>query len=263
MPFFLFPLEEREWERTFNMKIFQDIGQYFLLMNRVVSKPDDFKVFRESVWKEIILIGYYSIVIVVIISGFIGAVITLQTAYNMTNPIYPDYIIGLGTRDSVILEFSSTIVGLVLAGKVGSSIASHIGTMQVTQQIDALETMGVNSANYLILPKIVAAVISFPFLGILSMITGIAGGWIAGAMSGEVPSPMYVYGLQYAFIPYYMVYSLIKICVFGIIISSVASYYGYNTRGGALEVGKASTTAVVNSSLIILVFNLILTSLLL
>ena len=245
------------------MKIFQDIGQYFMLMGRVMSKPDDVTVFRESVWKEIILIGYYSIVIVVIISAFIGAVITLQTAYNMTNPIYPDYIIGLGTRDSVILEFSSTIVGLVLAGKVGSSIASHIGTMQVTQQIDALETMGVNSANYLILPKIVAAVISFPFLGILSMITGIAGGWIAGAMSGEVPSAQYVYGLQYMFVPYYMVYSLIKICVFGIIISSVASYYGYYTRGGALEVGKASTTAVVNSSLIILIFNLLLTALLL
>ena len=228
-----------------------------------MSKPDDLKVFRESVWKEIILIGYYSIVIVVIISAFIGAVITLQTAYNMSNPLYPSYIIGLGTRDSVILEFSSTIVGLVLAGKVGSSIASHLGTMQVTQQIDALETMGVNSANYLILPKIVAALISFPFLGIVSMITGIAGGWIAGAMSGEVPTSMYVYGLQYMFVPYYMVYSLIKICVFGVIISSVASYYGYFTRGGALEVGKASTTAVVNSSLIILIFNLLLTALLL
>ncbi|MDR2962518.1 MAG: ABC transporter permease [Bacteroidales bacterium] len=232
-------------------------------MGRVFTKPDDAKVFRENVWKEIILIGYYSIVIVLIISTFIGAVITLQTAYNMTNPIYPDYIIGLGTRDSVILEFSSTIVGLVLAGKVGSSIASNIGTMQVTQQIDALETMGVNSANFLILPKIVAAVITFPFLGILSMITGIAGGWLAGMMSGEVPSAQYVYGLQYAFIPYYIVYSLIKICTFGIIISSVASYYGYYTRGGALEVGKASTTAVVNSSLIILVFNLLLTALLL
>jgi phospholipid/cholesterol/gamma-HCH transport system permease protein len=242
---------------------FFNIGQYFLLMGRVFTKPDDAKVFRENVWKEIILIGYYSIVIVLIISTFIGAVITLQTAYNMTNPIYPDYIIGLGTRDSVILEFSSTIVGLVLAGKVGSSIASNIGTMQVTQQIDALETMGVNSANFLILPKIVAAVITFPFLGILSMITGIAGGWLAGMMSGEVPSAQYVYGLQYAFIPYYIVYSLIKICTFGIIISSVASYYGYYTRGGALEVGKASTTAVVNSSLIILVFNLLLTALLL
>lgn len=245
------------------MKIFQDIGQYFLLMRRVMSAPDNWKVFRESLWKEIILIGYYSVVIVLIISAFIGAVVTLQASYNMTNPIYPDYVIGLGTRDTVILEFSSTIVALVLAGKVGSNISSHIGTMQVTQQIDALESMGVNSANYLILPKIIASVITFPFLGILSMITGIGGGWLAGAMSGEVPSSMFVIGLQYAFIPYYMVYSLIKICVFGIIISSVSSYYGYTTRGGALEVGKASTTAVVNSILILLVFNLILTSLLL
>ena len=192
-----------------------------------------------------------------------GAVITLQTAYNMTNPLYPDYLIGLGTRDSVLLEFSSTIVGLILAGKVGSSIASEIGAMRVSQQIDALEIMGVNSASYLILPKIVASVITFPVLCLISMTLGITGGWAAGEISGQVSTAQFVYGVQYTFVPYFMFYSLIKITVFGIIITSVSSYFGYYTEGGSLEVGHSSTKAVVNSSLVILVFNLILTSILL
>lgn len=232
-------------------------------MRRVVTKPDDSKEFFRHISKEIILIGYNSLTIVIIISFFMGAVITLQTAYNMTNPIYPDYLIGLGTRDSVLLEFSSTIIGLILAGKVGSSIASEIGTMKVTQQIDALEIMGVNSANFLMLPKIFAAVITFPFLSLLSMIMGLTGGWAAGEISGSVPTSQYIYGIQYMFIPYYVLYSMIKITTFGIIITSISSYFGYFTEGGALEVGKSSTKAVVNSSLLILLFNLILTSILL
>ena len=245
------------------MNFFYYLGRYILLMKRVLSKPDDSKQFASSVKKEVLLIGYNSLTIVFIISFFMGAVITLQTAYNMTNPLYPDYLIGLGTRDSVFLEFSSTIVGLILAGKVGSSIASEIGTMKVTQQIDALEIMGVNSANFLIFPKIVASIITFPFLCICSMILGIGGGWVAGELSGTVPTSQFVYGIQYMFIPYYIVYSLIKITFFGIIITSVSSYFGYYTEGGALEVGKSSTKAVVNSSLTILLFNLILTSILL
>ena len=192
-----------------------------------------------------------------------GAVLTLQTAYNMTNPLYPDYLIGLGTRDSIFLEFSSTIVGLILAGKVGYNIASEIGNMRVTQQIYALEIMGVNSANFLILPKVTAAICTFPVLCIVSMIVGISGGWAAGELSGEVPTSQFVYGIQYMFIPYYILYSLIKITVFGVIITSISSYFGYFTDGGALEVGRSSTKAVVNSTLVILIFNLILTSVLL
>lgn len=245
------------------MNFFYSIGKYYLLMKRVVSKPDDSKVFVLNIKKEIINIGYYSLTIVFIISFFMGAVLTLQTAYNMTNPLYPDYLIGLGTRDSIFLEFSSTIVGLILAGKVGSSIASEIGTMKVTQQVDALEIMGVNSANYLILPKVVASIITFPILSIISMIVGISGGWFAGEISGTVPTSQFVYGVQYMFIPYYILYSLIKVTFFGIIIASISSYFGYYTEGGALEVGKSSTKAVVNSSLTILLFNLILTSILL
>lgn len=192
-----------------------------------------------------------------------GVVITLQTAYNIENPFIPLYLIGLGTRDSMILEFSSTICGLILAGKVGSNIASEIGTMRVTEQIDALEVMGINSANHLILPKIIAAVFINPFLTIISIFVGIFGGWLSGVLSGAVSSENYIYGVQYAFEPFYVTYSLIKTLFFAFIITSVSSYEGFFCSGGALEVGKASTKAVVYSSLIILLFNVILTQLLL
>jgi phospholipid/cholesterol/gamma-HCH transport system permease protein len=192
-----------------------------------------------------------------------GAVITLQTAYNTENPIYPTYLIGLGARDSILLEFSSTIVALILAGKVGSNIASEIGTMRVTEQIDALELMGVNSASYIILPKVVATVVFNPFLTLISMITGITGGWVVGTAAGVITSQNYIYGIQYAFIPYYITYALIKTVVFAFIISTVSAYQGYYVEGGSLEVGRASTKAVVYSSVTLLLFNVILTQLLL
>ena len=192
-----------------------------------------------------------------------GAVITLQSAYNLENPFIPLYLIGLGTRDSMILEFSSTIVGLILAGKVGSSIASEIGTMRVTEQIDALEIMGINSANHLILPKIIAAVFINPFLTIISIFVGVFGGYLAGILSGVVSTANYIYGIQYAFTPFYITYSLIKTVAFAFLITSISSYQGYYCAGGALEVGKSSTKAVVFSSLMILLFNVILTQLLL
>lgn len=208
-------------------------------------------------------LGVNSIGIVAVISAFMGAVITIQTAYNTENPLFPTYLIGLAARDSILLEFSSTIVALILAGKVGSNIASEIGTMKVTEQIDALEIMGINSAGYLILPKVVAFMFIAPFLSLMSMIIGLFGGWIAGVGVGVLTSPEYIYGIQYAFIPYYIVYSLIKSVVFAFIITSVSSYHGYYTEGGALEVGRSSTLAVVHSSVLILLFNLILTQLLL
>jgi phospholipid/cholesterol/gamma-HCH transport system permease protein len=213
--------------------------------------------------KELVNLGLRSIGIVTIISFFMGAVITLQTAYNTENPIYPTYLIGLGARDSILLEFSSTIVALILAGKVGSNIASEIGTMRVTEQIDALELMGVNSASYIILPKVVATVVFNPFLTLISMITGITGGWVVGTAAGVITSQNYIYGIQYAFIPYYITYALIKTVVFAFIISTVSAYQGYNVEGGSLEVGRASTKAVVYSSVTLLLFNVILTQLLL
>ncbi|HWR75208.1 MAG TPA: ABC transporter permease [Bacteroidales bacterium] len=213
--------------------------------------------------KEVISLGIRSIGIVTIISFFMGAVITLQTAYNTENPIYPTYLIGLGCRDSILLEFSSTIVALILAGKVGSNIASEIGTMRVTEQIDALELMGVNSASYLILPKIVATLLFNPLLTLISIIVGIVGGWIAGTASGVITSQDFIYGIQYSFIPYYVTYAIIKTLFFAFIITSISAYQGYYVEGGSLEVGRASTKAVVYSSVTLLLFNVILTQLLL
>ncbi len=228
------------------------IGRYFLLMKKVFSRPERRMVYIKQISHELINIGFNSVGIVVIISVFMGAVITLQTAYNLENPLIPIYIIGLGTRDSMILEFSSTVVGLVLAGKVGSNIASEIGTMRVTEQIDALEIMGINSASYLILPKVIAAVFFNPFLTIISIFVGIFGGWAAGTITGAVTSAAFIYGIQYAFVPFYVVYALIKTVFFAFIIVTISAYEGYYCMGGALEVGRASTKAVVYSSLVIL-----------
>jgi phospholipid/cholesterol/gamma-HCH transport system permease protein len=245
------------------MIIFFNIGRYFVLMSKVFSRPERARVYFSQTLKEIYYLGINSLGIVVIISLFIGAVITVQTAINATNPFVPKFVIGLMVRDSLILEFSSTIVCLILAGKVGSNIASEIGTMQVTEQIDALETMGINSASYLILPKIIASVFINPFLVILSMFIGISGGYLAAIVTGVLTDQQYISGIQYFFNPYYVTYSIIKTLVFSFIISSVSSFYGYYTQGGALEVGRASTKAVVYSSILILLFNLILTDLLL
>ncbi|WP_220429248.1 MULTISPECIES: MlaE family ABC transporter permease [Tenuifilum] len=238
-------------------------GEYVLLLKRVFSKPEKKRVYYRQTIKEIDKLGLQSIWIVTIISAFMGAVITLQTAYNMENPFIPTYLIGLGTRDSMLLEFSSTVIGLILAGKVGSNIASEIGTMRVSEQIDALEIMGVNSASFLILPKIIATVLFNPFLSVLSMIVGITGGWLVGVFTGVVSSQEYINGVQYAFIPFYITYSLIKTVVFAFLITTISAFYGYRVQGGSLEVGKASTQAVVMSSIFILLFNLLLTQLLL
>ena len=245
------------------MGLFYHIGKYFILLRRVFARPEKVSVYYKETLKEIQKLGLNSMGIVAIISVFMGAVITIQTAYNTENPLLPTYLIGLGARDSIILEFSSTIVALILAGKIGSNIASEIGTMRITEQIDALEIMGVNSASYLILPKIVALVLFAPFLTLLSMIVGITGGWIAGISAGVITTENYIYGIQYAFIPFYITYSVIKIVVFAFLITTISSYHGYYAYGGSLEVGRSSTKAVVHSSIFILLFNLILTQLLL
>ena len=238
-------------------------GSYWLMLGKVFSRPEKYSMYYKQTIKELISLGIRSIGIVTIISFFMGAVITLQTAYNTENPIYPTYLIGLGCRDSIILEFSSTIMALILAGKVGSNIASEIGTMRVTEQIDALELMGVNSASYLILPKVVATLVFNPFLTLLSIVVGILGGWIAGTFAGVITTQDFIYGIQYAFIPYYITYSLIKTLFFAFIITTVSAFQGYYVEGGSLEVGRASTKAVVYSSVTILLFNVILTQLLL
>lgn len=245
------------------MKVFYHIGRYFILLSKVFSRPEKTKIFLKAVVKEMDNLGINSLGIVIIISVFMGAVITLQTAYNLENPLIPTYLVGLTARDSMILEFSSTIVGLILAGKVGSNIASEIGTMRISEQIDALEIMGVNSASHLILPKIIGAVLINPFLTIISIFVGIFGGYLATVFTGAITPDSYIYGIHYVFIPFYITYALVKTVVFAFIITSVPAYHGYYSSGGALEVGRSSTMAVVYSSVLILLFNVLLTQLML
>jgi len=245
------------------VNIFGAIGRYFILMGRVFTRPQKGTIFWKQLFIEFDSLGLASIGIVVFISIFMGAVVAIQTAYNIDSPLIPMSMVGFTTRQSVILEFSPTVISLILAGKVGSRIASEIGTMRVTEQIDALEIMGVNSANYLIFPKITAAMLINPILIILSMWMGILGGWLAMTASSLVTTNDYIEGIRLDFEGFTIFYSLIKTVVFAYIISSVSGFFGYETHGGALEVGRASTQAVVVSSILIILFNLVLTQLLL
>ena len=245
------------------MRLFQHIGEYTLLMGKVLRLPDRQRMFWRQYSRELEKQGLQSLPIVLIISVFIGAILTIQAKINTENPLLPTYTVGLLTRETLLLEFSSTILCLILAGKVGSNIASEIGTMRITEQIDAMEIMGVNSANYLILPKILAFVTMMPMLVIISTAVGLVGGWAVGAFTDIITVHDYLIGVQYAFNPYYVWYGIIKSVVFAFVITSMSSYYGYFARGGALEVGRASTNAVVNSNIMILFLDLILSKLLL
>lgn len=238
-------------------------GRYCLFIRRIFTIPDRWGIFGKRTVAEISKLGLDSIPLVIIISLFIGAVIAIQMQLNISSPLIPAYSVGLATRDIVLLEFSNSILCLILAGKVGSNIASEIGTMRVTEQIDALEIMGVNSANYLVLPKIVAFVTFMPVLVVLCMGTSLIGGYLVALLTDIITVSRYVYGLQALFQEWYVWYALIKSLVFAYIIASVSSFYGYYVRGGALDVGKASTDGVVSSSILILLFDVILTKLLL
>ena len=240
-------------------RFFREIGSYFILMGKVFSRPEKRRIYYRRTIAEMDTIGLGSIVITAIISVFMGAVVALQMSINLEDGFIPRSLIGYATRETMILEFSSTVVALILAGKVGSSIASEIGTMRISEQIDALELMGVNSASYLILPKIVAAVIFFPFLCILSILIGTVGGYLICAFTGAILPGDYITGIHLDFKVWSIVYSLIKSAVFAFIITSVSAFYGYYAKGNSLEVARSSTQAVVASSITILIFNLILT----
>ena len=241
------------------LKVITNIGSYTLMLRYVFTKPQKMKVFWKRFIEEVQLIGIESFPIVVLMSIFMGGVISLQTASNMDVPWLPQYTIGYITRSSTILEFSPTIISLILAGKVGSNISSEIGMMRVTEQIDALEIMGVNSLNYLVLPKIVASVLFFPILIIFSMALCIIGGWLALLGSGLSSTDSYVFGLRSFFKVSDIYYALSKTVVFAFIIVSISSFYGYYTKGGAIDVGRSSTKAVVNSSIAILLANFFIT----
>ena len=245
------------------MQLIINIGKYFMMLRIIFSRPEKMRIFRYRLMNEIELIGLKSLPIVVLISVFMGGVIALQTAANMDSPLLPESTIGYITRSSTILEFSPTILSLILAGKIGSNIASEIGTMRVTEQIDALETMGINSLTYLVLPKIVAAVLFFPLILVFSIVLSLVGGWLALVSSGLSNTETYIFGLRSFYLDSDIVYALVKSEVFAFVIVTISSFYGYYTKGGALDVGRSSTQAVVISSVVILICNFFLTQMIL
>ena len=237
-------------------------GKYLILMGRAFSRPERMRMFLKQYVKEMSQLGIDSIGIVLLISFFIGAVICIQMKVNIQSPWMPHWVAGYATREIMLLEFSSSIMCLILAGKVGSNIASELGTMRVTQQIDALEIMGVNSANYLILPKILGLVTIMPFLVIFSSALGVVGAYSTAYVGHIITPEDLTAGLQHDFVPWFLWTSIIKSLVYAYIITSVSSYFGYTSVGGSVEVGKASTAAVVNSSVLILFCDVFLTQLL-
>ena len=244
------------------IKALRTVGRYIMLMGRVFARPERMRMFFRQYINEIEQLGVNSIGIVLLISFFIGAVITIQIKLNIESPFMPRWTVGYVTREIMLLEFSSSIMCLILAGKVGSNIASELGTMRVTQQIDALEIMGVNSANLLILPKIAAMVSFIPVLVVFSMASGVTGGFLIAQFTDIISVSKYIYGLQSFFNEYYIWQAIFKALFFAFVISSVASYYGYKVKGGALEVGQASTDSVVVSSVIVLLLDVVLTQIL-
>ncbi|MBL8000900.1 MAG: ABC transporter permease [Flavobacteriales bacterium] len=245
------------------MGILFHIGRYFLLLGETFSKPERLSLYWQRTIEEVDQLGVRSLGIVALLSVFMGAVITIQTKTNIDSPLIQAWVVGFAARQSTILEFSPTIISLILAGKVGSNIAAEIGSMRVKEQIDALDIMGVNSAGYLILPKVVASVVINPFLVIISMFLSIFGGWAAGVGTGIVSGADYIQGIQMSFDPYHVTYALIKTVVFAVVITTVSAYQGYYTQGGTREVGISSTKAVVYSDVVILILNYMLTQLLL
>lgn len=243
--------------------LFNHIGKYFMLMRAAMRRPEKWGLLLRMTILEIDKIGIQSVGIVSLLAAFMGAVICLQTAAQIDSGWIPLYTIGFTVRQTMILEFAPTMIPVIMAGKVGSNISSEIGTMRISEQIDALDIMGVNSAGYLILPKIIGAVVIFPFLIIGGMFLGIAAGAMIGEIGGVISFADYEFGIQYDFRPFQVAYALIKTTVFAFIIVTVSAYTGYYTRGGALEVGRASTQAVVYSIVLIMITNLVLTELLL
>ncbi|WP_035758961.1 MlaE family ABC transporter permease [Flavobacterium tegetincola] len=244
------------------VRYLSQIGRYFLMWKDIFRKPTKWKVMKGLLIKEIddLIIG--SLGIVAFISFFVGGVVAIQTALNLTNPLIPKTLIGFATRQSVLLEFAPTFISIVMAGKMGSFITSSIGTMRVTEQIDALEVMGVNAVNYLVFPKLMALLL-YPFVIGIAMFLGMLGGWMAGVYGGFTSSENFIAGLQNEFVPFHIAYAFIKTFLFALLLATIPSFHGFYMKGGALEVGKASTVAFVWTSVTIILVNYIITQLLL
>jgi phospholipid/cholesterol/gamma-HCH transport system permease protein len=245
------------------MRILTSLGEYLVFIRRIFSRPEKQGIYFRQVFREIDKLGVSSLGIVAIISFFIGMVVIIHLTSNLSNPLIPDYYNSYTTRDVLVLEFSSTVLCLILAGKVGSNISSEIGTMRVTEQIDALETMGINSAAFLVQPKIIGMMLTTPVLVILSIFIGLIGGWAVSVAGHHMTSADYIHGIRFEFDSFKILYTLIKSVVFAFLITSISAYFGYHTRGGALEVGRSSTLAVVYSMIMILISNYIITEIML
>lgn len=245
------------------MSIFSDFGKFILMIRGMFSKPENWKMYWKEFMHQCSEIGIGSLWIVAIISVFIGAVSVVQTAYQLTSPFIPKYTIAQIVRDTVILEFAPTLVCIVLAGVVGSKIAGELGNMRVSEQIDALEIMGINTKAYLILPKIVAALLVIPMLVVIATVLGLWGGRLAGSMANIITTDEFDKGLLLGFIPYNTFFAMVKAYTFAFLISSIPSYYGYYVKGGALEIGRASTRSVIVSCITILLADYVLSALLL
>ena len=245
------------------MVILSEIGKYILMIKGMFTKPENWKMYWKEFMHQCSEIGIGSLWIVAIISVFIGAVSVVQTAYQLTSPFIPKYTIAQIVRDTVILEFAPTLVCIVLAGVVGSKIAGELGNMRVSEQIDALEIMGINTKAYLILPKIVAALLVIPMLVVIATVLGLWGGRLAGSMANIITTDEFDKGLLLGFIPYNTFFAMVKAYTFAFLISSIPSYYGYYVKGGALEIGRASTRSVIVSCITILLADYVLSALLL
>ena len=240
-----------------------EIGKYFIFLGNLFTNRESFKTYYRLVMDEAVQIGIGSLFLVALVSTFMGAVTTVQTAFNMVSPLIPDYVISQVVREMTVLELAPTIIAVIYAGKVGSSMAGGLGTMRITEQIDALEVMGINSVSYLVLPKIVASILMYPLLVIVAGACALLGGYVVGTL-GEIITPNdYVYGLRYGYNPFTITFALIKSVVFAFLVSSISSYQGYYTQGGALEVAVSSTKAVTNSVIAVLLADYFLAQLLL
>lgn len=240
-----------------------NLGKFFIFLGSQFTQREKFSVYWSRFLEECNSIGVKSVFIVAIVSTFIGAVSCIQTAYNLVSPLIPVSTVALIVRDMQILELAPTITCIVLAGKVGSNIASELGTMRITEQVEALEVMGINSASYLVLPKILAAMFTFPLLVIVAAFLGIWGGYMAGTLTGVISERDYIYGIRDGFIPYNIFFMCVKPFVFGFLIAAISSFKGYYTKGGALEVGQSSTQAVTSSCIAVLLADYLLAQLLL
>jgi phospholipid/cholesterol/gamma-HCH transport system permease protein len=240
-----------------------EIGKYFMFLGSLFTNRESFRTYYRLVMEECVSIGLGSLFLVALVSTFMGAVTTVQTAFNMVSPLIPKFVISQVVREMTVLELAPTIIAIIFAGKVGSSMSGLLGTMRITEQIDALEVMGINSVSYLVFPKVIASVLMYPMLVIVAGVCALLGGYLVGIFAEVITPNDYVLGLRYSFNPFTITFALIKSVVFAFLVSSISCYQGYYTKGGALEVGVSSTKAVTNSVIAILISDYLLAQLLL